>query len=246
MSYRFVGLWKSLFLIFLLLARDALVALLREHGKDQQAVDLAACQLTKLCLDDCQIGDDGAEIVADFIKHDETVKTVWLYSCNIRSRGVSAIAESLKHNTSVDDIEIGHHLLGNEGAEALIDALNNNVCIRNLSWSVNHIAPEASGLIGSIVYLAETRNAVLIPEAVRRAALFLIASRSRFVDVSDFAIFPKEIVKLIAMEVWASRKDPIWVQAVTDARGIAHQNAWIDQWARDNDFNRLWIQIQIE
>jgi hypothetical protein len=85
--WRFVALEKSLFFsTFLLLARDALAALLREHGKDEQAELLMRGELASLTLSQRPISDDGAEIVADFLKHDETVRTVSLWDCRVEPR----------------------------------------------------------------------------------------------------------------------------------------------------------------
>ena len=105
-SWRFVGLWKSLFSLFIFSAGDALLALLRVYGKDKQAEMVLWGELEELNLDGRPIGDDGAQIVADFLKHDETVHTMFLWNCNIGPRGAEAIAESLKHNQTVVDMEI--------------------------------------------------------------------------------------------------------------------------------------------
>jgi hypothetical protein len=78
----------------------------------------------------------------------------------------------------------------------------------------NNNAPK---LRATIMYLATTRNNILIPGVVRRASLFLIAARRNIADAGILAIFPKEIVKMIAMEVWATRKEPIWINSLTES-----------------------------
>ena len=170
-------------------------------------------ELSDLNLNDCEIGDDGAEIVADSLKHNETVRKVHLDSCNIGPRGVKAIADALKHNQTVELLNLCANPIGNEGAEALIDALSYNVLMKGLIVSSWSIAPK---ICATIEYLTETRNKILIPAAVRCAALFLIAARRNITDAGNLAIFPKEIVKMIAMEVWATRKEPIWINALTE------------------------------
>ena len=47
----------------------------------------------------------------------------------------------------------------------------------------------------------------IMRDAARRAALFIIA---RYGD-GDLAIFPRDLIKLIAKEVWKNREDPIWM-----------------------------------
>ena len=122
-------------------------------------------ELAKLDLDCCSIRANGAEIVADILEHDETVKRVYLgyCKCNIGPRGVKAIAESLKHNQTVEGMNLVCNQIGDEGAEALIDALNYNVC---MEWFHVRTAPKFQA---TIKYLTKTRNAILIPAAVRRA-----------------------------------------------------------------------------
>ena len=205
-------------LTFLSLARDALVALLLEHGKDEQVEPLMRGELTMLDLDSCLIGDDGAEIVADFFAL-EDVKTVLLWKCGIGPRGAKAIAESLKHNPAVEYMYLPENQIGAEGTEAIIEALKYNVCMECLDILGFDIAgsSELHGSIESIEYLTRTRNTILIPAAVRRASLCLLAARRNITNAGTLAIFPKEIVKIIAMEVWATRKDPIWLNALTES-----------------------------
>ena len=79
-------------------------------------------ELVELDVDWCDIGDDvnyGADIVAEFLKHNETVKRVYLGYCKIGPRGAKAIAESLKHNQIVEYLNLFDNPIGDEGAEAL-------------------------------------------------------------------------------------------------------------------------------
>jgi hypothetical protein len=148
------------------------------------------------------------------LKHDETVNRLYLLSCKIGNLGAKAIAEALKHNETVEFLELSENHIGDDGAEELIDALSSNVFIGCLPVWSNKLAPEARAVIK---YLTETRNKILIPAAVRCASLSLIAARRNIADAGNFAIFPKEIVKMIAMEVYATRKDPIWINALTES-----------------------------
>ena len=79
-----------------------MATLLREYEKHEEAVLVMRGTLSVLNLFDCGICDDGAEIVAAFLKGNGTVKKVWLSSCKIGSRGVQALAEALKLNETVE------------------------------------------------------------------------------------------------------------------------------------------------
>ena len=45
--------------------------------------------------------------------------------------------------------------------------------------------------------------------AARRAALFVIARYGE----GDLVIFPRDLIKLIARQVWGTREDPVWMDA---------------------------------
>jgi hypothetical protein len=229
-------LWsESVFFVYLsplLLERD-LVTLMKEHGREKDAEKFMQGEFKELYLGYCGIGDDEAAKVAAFIKVNDTVEVVSLSGNKIGPRGVKAIAEALKRNKKVWYLNLGDNQIGQEGADALIDALSHNVCITKLHVDLNNIAPEPEA---AIKYLTQTRNAVLVPAAARRASLYLIAARraTPIADAGDIAVFPKEIVKMIAMEVWATRKDPKWIEAVSSDEHMAIQKRFVEQWVRDN------------
>ena len=179
-------------------------------------------ELTELNLESCLIGNEGAEIVADFLEHDETVRSVslgFLGYCSIGLRGTKAIAEALKHNKTVNSLGLDNRI-GDEGVTALVDALAHNVCIFVILFL------NTSSDLETIRYLTLIRNIVLIPAAVRRASLFLIAAGRTIAGAGILAIFPKEIVKMIAMEVFATRNDPIWIEALSETERTGPPENW--------------------
>ena len=207
------------------------VKLLRDHGKDDQADLATRGELMKLFLSYCRIGDDGAEIVAEYLKRSETVSKVYLWSCNIGLRGVKAIAEVLKHSRTIKHLSVGENQLGDESAEELINVLRFNLSLVYVNLWDNNVAPESMAVIE---YLTTKRNKILIPAAVRRAALCLIAARHSTGNAGNLASFPKEIVRMIAVKVCATRKDPIWIAAVSNAENLVRQKEFVDKWVQDN------------
>ena len=193
--------------------------LLREHEMAEQAEELKQGKATEIGLEYCEIGDDGLEIIARFLKGNETVKKIHLRYSNIGLRGIKALTDALKHNKSVEHLDIAFNDIGEEGAEALIDVLNENVCLLDMWVSGNGFSPES---ISIIKHLTQLRNQMSIPNAVRSASLCLIAARRRTISgAGDFEIIPIEIVKMIARQVWDTRKDPIWIEALSAAEPTA-------------------------
>ena len=193
-----------------------MATLLHEYDKDDQAEMVSQGELN---LNDCQIGDFGAEIVGWFLEHVE-IETVKVHGCGVTPRGTKAIANALESGKTITHLNIENNQLGNEGAEMLIGALAYNTRITLLFVSGNGIAPALAATIG---YLVQTRNAILIPTIVCRASLFLIAARRNIAETGILSILPEKVVKMIAMKVYATRKDPVWIKAVSGPDYLTQQ-----------------------
>ena len=171
-------------------------------------------KLKTLSFIGCDLGDaEAATTIADFIKSDNVVDHLSLYSTNLSLTGMCAIADALKHNQTVYLVSLtSNWSLHDQGYQMLIDALNHNACIRQVDNDATPI------LRATIDYLTQTRNGILIPAAARRAALCLIAIRRGPGNerMGDFAKFPREIVQMIAVNVYATRTDPIWIETVSN------------------------------
>jgi hypothetical protein len=163
--------------------------------------------LRALNLGYCGISDEGAIALASLLSHGSHLETLDLRENQIGEAGMKALANALKRNQSLQ-VFLAQSNAGLEGAgieDAFIKALQNNVTLHTLE-----------GIKSSTIKSLLLRNKMQIPEAVRRAALLLIGIRrsTDFEGMGDFAVFPKDIVRLIAQTVWATRKDPIWIQAL--------------------------------
>ena len=163
--------------------------------------------LRGLNLSYCGISDDGAIALASLLQHGSHLETLGLYGNEIEEAGLIALAIALKHNRKLQYLDFslnpGCH---GEGIEnAFIPVFQSNVTLLKLAGIRS---PKIEALL--------LRNKELVPAAVRRAALLLIGIRrsTDFEGMGDFAVFPKDIVRSIAQTVWATRRDPIWIQAL--------------------------------
>ena len=200
--------------------------------------------------------NEGAQVVADFLKDDNTLQLVLLGSRvsfgidadeignMLGMDGITALAEALKHNRTVDSLGLERTWFGEEAGKALLECFNSNVSIEILSIDDTGLSPE---LQGNLEFLANSRNRVLIPDVVREAALLLILARrsSNSDDMGTLAALPKDVVRLIAMRVWATNKDPKWIEAV-EATGTYEMvksyciESYVDQIAlRDEEQRRV-------
>ena len=69
------------------------------------------------------IGDEGAIILADILRYNNTVQKINLGHNNIGDEGAIAIAHMLRSNTSIREIDLRGNNIGKEGAIALADML---------------------------------------------------------------------------------------------------------------------------
>ena len=163
--------------------------------------------LRELILDGCAISDDGAVALASLFANGSYLQKLYLMSNNITEIGVKALANSLQHNRSLQLLSlVWNPGVCEEGVKDVFqDALKKNVTLKVLG-----------GIQSPTIHSLFVRNREQIPAAVRSAALLLIGSR-RWIDIEgmgDFAVLPKDVVRLIAQTVWATRRDPIWIQAL--------------------------------
>ena len=170
--------------------------------------------------------DQGAITLAQFLYWNTTLKSLNLEKGNVTDLGASAFAIAIKYNRTLEELCLLCNRLTDEGRRSLIFALGHNVSICKLVTAnrmiryVNLVGPSnkrpSNDPEKMINYLVETRNAILIPAAVRRASLYLIWARLNVHSAGQLGIFPKELIRMISIELWATRKDPIWLKALTD------------------------------
>ena len=62
--------------------------------------------LTELYLVECSIGEDDACQLAEALRYNSTLRTLWMHRNPLGERGAKALVESLAHNTSVKDLHL--------------------------------------------------------------------------------------------------------------------------------------------
>ena len=167
--------------------------------------------LRYLRLRSCRIGNVGAIAIAEALKHSLVLFYLGLDRNEIDSSGILAIAEALKQNRSLEVLKISLGIHVHHFENAFVDALEHNVSLVSLRTAAEWKSERINRLL--------LRNREYIPAVVRAAALLLIGiRRSPNFDAMGafFGICCKDVVRVIAMEVWATRKDPIWIQALSE------------------------------
>ena len=192
--------------------------------------------LESLNLGSNRFGDEGVFALVDGLRSNESLRKLNLSYCRISNEGAVALASLLSHDSHLVELDVSNNHIGEAGWIALANVLKQNQNLQHLSISGSFGFGKAnfeSAFIpvfqsnvtllrldgiesSSKIEALLLRNKEQIPTAVRRAALLLIGVRQStdFEGMGDFAVFPKDIVRLIAQTVYATRRDPLWIQAL--------------------------------
>ena len=111
-----------------------------DHGAEALADALKAnTSITSLSLCWNLIGNHGAETLADALKANTSITSLNLSFNKISDHGATALADALKDNTSITSLNLMGNQIGDHGAEALADPLKANTSITSLDLAGNQI-----------------------------------------------------------------------------------------------------------
>lgn len=99
----------------------------------------------------CQIGDEGAKVLADLFRANTNLRILNLYNNQIGNEGTKALADLLETNTSLSVLNLGRNQIGDTGAKAFACALEMNKGLTELEFSYNKIsAAGAQALVDAL------------------------------------------------------------------------------------------------
>jgi len=99
---------------------------------------------TKLYLHEQNLGDAGAEAVAQMLKGNPRLNRIFLSENEIGDAGATALAEAIKENKTVTKIVLSGNEIGDAGAMALAEAIEENRTVRFFYLSENKIGDEGA------------------------------------------------------------------------------------------------------
>ena len=101
--------------------------------------DITDTQCQVIDLSDNNIGDKGAEEIAEALKANKSVTRIDLSGNEIGNSGALDIAEALKANNSVTEIDLSCNEIGEKGALEIAEALKANKSVTRIDLSGNEI-----------------------------------------------------------------------------------------------------------
>lgn len=169
---------------------------------------LVTSTLKELYFATNQLGVDAAVLLAEALKSNRSLRLLNLDGNFIEDEGAARFAEALKINASLKALYLAGNRIWEQGAVHLADALEMNASLTQLYVSTSN--KELTRTFDELV----NRNKRLV-SMVRFAALFLIGIRNgaTHAGMGAFGRLPKEVVKMIAMRVWATCGQPEWIRA---------------------------------
>jgi hypothetical protein len=108
-----------------------------DAGASAVARSLATSGVRQLLLGNNNIGNGGAQTIADVLKSNHSVTSVQLGSNNIGDAGAQALAAALNDNESVSDLDLSDNNIGNAGALAVQNVLKNSKGLNSVNLSGN-------------------------------------------------------------------------------------------------------------
>jgi hypothetical protein len=89
--------------------------------------------LERLYIGNTLIGDEGAEVIANYLNFNPKLKAIDLPSCYITGKGLTLLGKSLVHNTNLKQLGIAYnHLFENGGMQEFITYISENRVVTDI------------------------------------------------------------------------------------------------------------------
>lgn len=118
-------------------------------GFDNESIEMIAMalcnssSLTTLLLEDIEsCGPEGAQYIAESLKHNKTLTHLKLYRCNIGSQGAAAIFQALGNNSSLKILALKDNIGGDRDTPLNMDGLKRNSTLTHLDLCLSRLGHE--------------------------------------------------------------------------------------------------------
>jgi hypothetical protein len=108
------------------------------------------------------IGTQGAEVLAETLCVNVTLKRLFLYECNIWDRGAGHLAVALRQNRMLEQLWLGNNVITHVGATAFAAALPFNQTMKTLQLDNNPIGDDGVEALAKAVPFSAVRELSLI------------------------------------------------------------------------------------
>lgn len=121
--------------------------------------------ITALRIDDCDLKDEDAKIIADLLPQNKDLSELNLHKNFIGAEGVLALAEAAKELPALRDVNLARNVIaGREGGEAVAALLKNTPQLAELNISSNQLKDEGCAVVGGALKTATQLQKVFVAD----------------------------------------------------------------------------------
>ena len=117
-------------------------------------------KLSKLNLNQNQIGDDGLKLIAEGIRLNETLRVITIADAGITKLSIPVFARSLSNKRFLTKVLLDSNKIGPEGAKTLAEGLKDNETLTNLHLS--HCEIMEDGAVALSTALGNKKNLLVL------------------------------------------------------------------------------------
>ena len=92
-------------------------------------------KMSKLNLNNNQIGDEGLQAISEGLQNNETLRVITIADGGISKLSITAFSKTLKNKKFLTKVLLDFNKIGIEGAKILADGLKENETLTNLHLS---------------------------------------------------------------------------------------------------------------
>ena len=101
------------------------------YGVSQHLANIRNASLRELIMNNCDIGEDGANHIGEMLKHNKSIRYIDLDENHIRDDGVLKLLDHLKSNKTLKQVDLSCNGITKVGAEYLANMFADNLCAVN-------------------------------------------------------------------------------------------------------------------
>ncbi|CAK9048949.1 unnamed protein product [Durusdinium trenchii] len=94
--------------------------------------------MSELDLEDCRIGNLGAQALGEVLKKNDTITHLNVQSNDLGPLGIEVLAEALRHNSTLRVLSLRQNHIGDVGVQALAEALSQNRTLTEIYLNWEH------------------------------------------------------------------------------------------------------------
>ncbi|MDG1436756.1 MAG: hypothetical protein P8P83_03095 [Rickettsiaceae bacterium] len=120
-------------------------------------------EITELRHNTYHILSKGARLLAEALKTNNTLTSLFIYNSQIGDEGAEALAEALKTNSTLTKLDLSYNNMGYEDAKAFAEALETNKTLTSLRIGMSDIGDKGAEALANALQINNTLTSLILP-----------------------------------------------------------------------------------